>query len=63
MSDFDKYILEGKWYGHTRYGCPQCPFDSLNLNNFKEHLEQHGIWPALPVEEPLSLTIPESEDE
>lgn len=60
MFDPKKYALPRKWNGYTRYQCPKCPFDEIDINNFKEHLAQHG--PRLvPVPEVLSLKINQTE--
>ncbi len=60
MKDLETYALKQKWHGHTRYQCPKCPFDSIDIPNFKEHIAEHG--PTLiPVLDVLPLKINQNE--
>jgi len=60
MKDIETYAMEEKWNGITRYKCPKCHFDSIDVPDFKSHLKQHGP-KLIPTSDTMALKINETE--
>jgi len=60
MKNIEEYALDKKWNGYTRYQCPKCPYDSIDIPNFKEHLSEHAV-KLIPVLEVMPLKINQTE--
>ncbi len=50
-----KGYTKDTWKGHTKYNCNYCPFDSLDLDKIKEHIQREHTEP--PKREPAQIPM------